>query len=60
MINNHPIVNVVGNGNSLVVNQKNNNNQASGNADGEFNLSNDDLVAVVDEIVNYLKDQGFY
>ena len=55
-----PIVNVVGNGNSLVVNQKNNNNQASGNADGEFNLSNDDLVAVVDEIVNYLKDQGFY
>ena len=55
-----PIVNVVGNGNSLVVNQKNNNNQASGNADGEFNSSNDDLVAVVDEIVNYLKDQGFY
>ena len=50
----------MGNGNSLVVNQKNNNNQASGNANGEFNLSNDDLVAVVDEIVNYLKDQGFY
>ncbi|EGW32582.1 ATP sulfurylase [Spathaspora passalidarum NRRL Y-27907] len=49
------IVDVVGNGNSLVVNY--------GNGDakqGEFNLGQQDLVVVIDEIVNYLKQQGFY
>ncbi|KAL6450872.1 MET3 Sulfate adenylyltransferase [Candida maltosa Xu316] len=45
----NPIVSVVGNGNSLIVNQKGN------GANGD-----DDLVVVIDEIVGYLKTQGFY
>ena len=44
------IVDVVGTGNSLIVNS----------TEGQFNLSNDDLTVVVEEIVSYLKDQGFY
>lgn len=50
-----PIVDVVGNGNSLVVNQKGN-----GSGNGQFELNNEELVVVVDEIVTYLKQQGFY
>ncbi|RLV94734.1 Sulfate adenylyltransferase [Spathaspora sp. JA1] len=49
------VVDVVGNGNAVVVNY--------GNGDvkqGEFNLGQQDLVVVIDEIVSYLKQQGFY
>lgn len=51
------IVKVVGNGNSLIVNSK---STSGSDIEGEFNLSNDDLTIVVEEIVNYLKNQGFY
>ncbi|KAG7664551.1 MET3 [[Candida] subhashii] len=53
--NPNPIVDVVGNGNSLIVNQ-----EGGDVTKGQFELSNDDLVVVVDEIVTYLKQQGFY